>query len=112
MENFDVSFEITDSSADDLEKSNHLEEEIDNVNLLVSPPCEKDGKIYAFVSVDWEGKTAEFKIPSCELVANKGFSESQIETLKDYIQENVPMLKKEAAGINVLENMFGSLGGK
>ena len=87
--------------------NNELADYCEDATLLVSPPCEKDGKVYAFVSVEWEGKTAEFKIPEVSLVSNSGFSEEQINTLCEYIRDNVPMLKQEAAGINIFDNLYG-----
>lgn len=77
----------------------------DELKMSVSPICEKDGKRYAFVTFSDGGRFAEGKIPECEMISNRGFSEEEIEKLKEYMQKELPQLKKMAAGVNV----FGAL---
>lgn len=71
------------------------------VNMTVSPICEKDGKKYAFVSfVDGE-RIAEGKIPDCKIVSNKGFSEEEVEQLEIYMMSELQDLKRMAAGVRL-----------
>ena len=77
----------------------------DELKMSVSPICEKDGKRYAFVTFSDGTRLAEGKIPECEMISNRGFSEEEIEKLKEYMQKELPQLKKMAAGVNV----FGAL---
>ena len=77
----------------------------DELKMSVSPICEKDGKRYAFVTFSDGTRFAEGKIPECEMISNRGFSEEEIEKLKEYMQKELPQLKKMAAGVNV----FGAL---
>ena len=73
----------------------------DELKMSVSPICEKDGKRYAFVTFSDGGRFAEGKIPECEMISNRGVSEEEIEKLKEYMQKELPSLKKMAAGVNV-----------
>lgn len=71
------------------------------VNMTVSPICEKDGKKYAFVSfVDGE-RIAEGKIPDCKILSNKGFSQEEVEQLEIYMMSELQDLKRMAAGVRL-----------
>ena len=70
--------------------------------MSVSPICVKDGNRYAFVNFTDGKRLAEGKIPDCKIISNKGFSEEEVGKLEEYMQKELPKLKKMAAGINVL----------
>ena len=74
-----------------------------DLNMSVSPICQKDGVRYAFVSFTDGERTAEGKIPECKIISNKGFSEDEVAQLESYMQGELPKLKRMAAGINVLD---------
>lgn len=74
-----------------------------DVNLTVSPVCSKDGKNYAFVTFSEGGKTAEGKIPDCKIIANKGFSQEEVEQMEYYMTNELPKLKRMAAGIRLID---------
>lgn len=72
------------------------------LKMSVSPICVKDGNRYAFVNFTDGKRLAEGKIPDCKIISNKGFSEEEVGKLEEYMQKELPKLKKMAAGINVL----------
>lgn len=78
----------------------------DELKMSVSPICTKDGKKYAFVSFTDGNRTAEGKIPDCIIIRNKGFNEEEIKQLEDYMNKELPQLKKMAAGINVMQSFM------
>lgn len=79
----------------------------DELKMSVSPICVKDNKKYAFVLFTDGSRTAEGKIPDCKIVSNNGFSEEEVRQLEDYMNEELPNLKKTAAGINVMDSFLG-----
>ena len=76
------------------------------LNMSVSPICVKDGKKYAFVSFTDGTRTAEGKIPDCTITNNDGFSEDEVQQLEDYMKQELPQLKKMAAGIDVMKTFL------
>lgn len=60
----------------------------ENVSMSVSSPIVKGEKKLVYVMFSEEGKTAEFEAPGAELVKNSGFSDEDIDILKDYILGN------------------------
>ena len=71
--------------------------------MSVSPICVKNGKKYAFVSfVDGE-RSAEGKIPDCKIVSATGLDRGEIRMLEEYMKRELPMLKKMAAGIRLMD---------
>ena len=71
--------------------------------MSVSSICVKDGKKYAFVSfIDGE-RSAEGKIPDCKIVSATGFDKGEIRMLEEYMKRELPMLKKMAAGIRLVD---------
>lgn len=79
----------------------------DTLNLSISPICHTDdGKKYAYVSFSDTGdksRFAEGKIPSCKIEKYEGFSEDEVKMLELYLKNNLAMLKKTAAGLNVFD---------
>lgn len=78
------------------------------VKIQVSPVCYRDGKQYAFVSFSDGEKSAEGRIPECELIRNEGFSQEEGQKLQDYMKRELSMLKKMAAGTDVLKALMKS----
>lgn len=71
--------------------------------MSVSPICVKNGKKYAFVSfIDGE-RSAEGKIPDCKIVSATGLDRGEIRMLEEYMKRELPMLKKMAAGIRLMD---------
>lgn len=71
-------------------------------NLSVSQVFCKDGEKYAFVSFTDGKKHAEGKIPDCKIITSEGFEEREVAQLEIYMKLELAMLKKMAAGVNVM----------
>ena len=71
--------------------------------MSVSPICVKNGKKYAFVSFIDGKRSAEGKIPDCKIVSAAGFDRGEIRMLEEYMKRELPMLKKMAAGIRLVD---------
>lgn len=80
--------------------------EMGEVQMSVSPICNKDGKKYAFVQFADGKRSAEGKIPDCTIISNQGFSADEVSQLEAYMLQNLGLLKKMAAGIDVIGAML------
>lgn len=78
----------------------------EGVNMTVSPVCTKDGKSYAFVSFEDGIRTAEGKIPDCEIISNDGFTSEEVEQLESYMKRELTQLKKMAAAIHPMDSFL------
>lgn len=98
MENFNLG-----SVHDDVEKSARKGAD-SSVDMSVSPICVDDaGKKYAFITFSDGYRTAEGKIPSCEILTNKGYTDEEVTQLEEYMRNNLSKLKSMAAGIDILK---------
>lgn len=52
-------------------------------------------------------KSAEFSIPGCKLVSNKGFRDIEIEELKDYVLNEQDSIMSLAKTINPMRAFMG-----
>ena len=48
-------------------------------------------------------RTAEGKIPECSIISSEGFSDEDLEKLKEYMKDNLPKLKEMAASVDILK---------
>ena len=72
--------------------------------MSVSPICRaKAGSKFAYVSFSDDMRTAEGKIPACEIVKNNGFAEIEVAELERYMKDNLKQLKDMAAGIHIMD---------
>lgn len=78
----------------------------DELKMSVSPICTKNGSKYAFVAFTDGVRTAEGRIPDCIIIQNEGFNEEEVSQLENYMRQELPQLKKMAAGINVMKNFL------
>lgn len=78
----------------------------EELKMSVSPICTKDGKKYAFVSFTDGRRSAEGKIPDCKITENAGFSREEVKQLEEYMNRELPQLKKMAAGIDIMRNFM------
>ena len=75
----------------------------ENINMIVSPVCSKNGEKFAYVSFT-DGKcTADGRIPECKITSNKGFEQKDIEVLELYMKSNLAKLKRMASGVNIID---------
>lgn len=92
MENFRVEFNRQDSQ---------------EMQMSVSPICEKDGKKMAYVSFSDGIRTAEGEIPECKIIKSQGFEDGEVAQLEVYMRGQLATLKKMAASVNVADAFMG-----
>ena len=73
------------------------------LTMSVSAICEKEGKKIAYVTFTDGEKKAEGVIPECVITVNEGFTKAEVDQLQAYMQRELPMLKKTAAGIRLFD---------
>lgn len=73
------------------------------LTMTVSPVCEKAGERFAYVSFADGERSAEGKIPACKIVSATGFREDEIRMLEEYMQQELPRLKRMAAQIRLMD---------
>ena len=61
----------------------------DNIRIVVSPVVKQDGRQKIFINfMDYNDKReAEAVIPGCIFIKNVGFSDEELEILKEYMEE-------------------------
>lgn len=77
------------------------------INMSVSPICQKDGRKVAYVSFTDGGRMAEGEIPDCRITKSKNFGKTEIEQLENYMRDNLVMIKRMAASVNPLDAFLG-----
>lgn len=73
------------------------------MNMLVSGITVKGDKKIAYVCFEENSRIAEGIIPDCKIIRNTGFSEDEVNQLEIYMQNNLVMLKKQAAGVDPMK---------
>lgn len=71
--------------------------------MSVSPICVKDGKKLAYVSFTDGERSAEGKIPECIITSATGLNRAEVRMLEEYMKQELPQLKKMAAGIRLVD---------
>ena len=71
--------------------------------MSVSPICVKDGQKYAYVSFSDGERKAEGKIPECKILSAEGLDRGEVKLLEEYMKQELPQLKKMAAGIRLMD---------
>ena len=77
-----------------------------DIKMSVSSMTRKDDKKAVYVFFQDGEKTAEFTLPGCELVRNKGFSDDDVRQLKDYIENEQDSIFAMAKLVNPLKAMM------
>ena len=79
----------------------------DQLDMKVSPVCEKNGKKFAYVSFSDGNRVAEGLIPDCTIISNEGFTQAEQAQLELYMKQELAKLKRMAAGVNALDAFLG-----
>jgi len=66
----------------------------------------KDSKAVYVMFTDGD-KTAEFSLPGCKVVSNKGFTMEEIDQLKDYIDNEQDSIYSRAKKVNPMKAFMG-----
>ncbi len=67
----------------------------------------KDSKA-VYVLFEDEGKSAEFSLPGCRVVSNKGFSEEEMASLADYVRNEQDSIFETAKKIDPMKAFLGN----
>ena len=67
----------------------------------------KDNKAVYVLFQDGE-KTAEFTLPECKLLSNKGFTTEEINQLKDYVNNEQDSIYALARQVNPIKAFMGN----
>ena len=78
-----------------------------DIKMSVSSMTRNKDKKAIYVFFQDGDKTAEYTLPGCELVKNKGFSDDDIRQLKDYINNEQDTIFAMAKQVNPLKAMMG-----
>ena len=78
-----------------------------DIKMSVSSMTRNKDKKAIYVFFQDGDRTAEFTLPGCELVKNKGFSDDDIRQLKDYINNEQDTIFAMAKQVNPLKAMMG-----
>lgn len=76
------------------------------IKMSVSAMTRKDDKKGVYVLFTDENNTAEFMLPECKLVNNAGFSDEDINRLKDYLDNQQEYIFSLAKQINPLKSFI------
>ena len=76
------------------------------MNMLVSGVTGKGDKKIAYVRFEDDTRLAEGIIPDCKITMNAGFTDDEVHQLEIYMQENLAMIKRQAAGISPIKAML------
>ena len=55
-------------------------------------------------------KSAEYSLPGCGLVRNKGFSDAELKSLKEYVDNEQDSIYAMAKGVNPIKALIGDKG--
>lgn len=83
--------------------NSETESKTGELNMTVSPICQKEGKKVAYVSFTDGIRTIEGRIPDCKLLHNDGFTEEESEQIVAYMKRELTTLKKMASRVNVMD---------
>ena len=78
------------------------------IKMSVSSMTRSENKKAVYVFFQDGDKTAEFTLPGCELVKNRGFLEDDIRQLKAYIDNEQDNIFAMAKQINPIKAMMGT----
>lgn len=82
------------------------------VKMQVSSFFRKDGEKSIYVMFNDSDKSAEFILPECKLLKNSGFSEDELEQLKDYIDNEKDSIYEIAKKVNPMKGFLGQKQGE
>ena len=77
------------------------------INMSVSPICQKDGHKVAYVSFTDGKRTAEGEIPDCRITKYENFGKEEVDQLERYMRDNLAMIKRMAASVDPMKAFLG-----
>ena len=80
------------------------------IKMSVSSMTRAGDKKAVYVLFQDGDKSAEYFLPGCGLVRNKGFSEAELKSLKEYVDNEQDSIYAMANGVNPIKAMMGDKG--
>ena len=77
------------------------------IKMNVSSLIRKDGDKAIYVMFTDGDKEAEFVVPECRLLNNKGFADEEIRSLTDYIKNEQDYIYSIAKKVNPMKAFMG-----
>ena len=82
------------------------------VRMSVSSMTRTGDKKAVYVMFQDGDKSAEYSLPGCRLVRNMGFIDSELNSLKEYIENEQDSIYAMAKGVNPIKALMGDTGEK
>ena len=80
------------------------------IKMSVSSMTRAGDKKAVYVLFQDGDKSAEYSLPGCGLVRNKGFSEAEFKSLREYVDNEQDSIYAMAKGVNPIKAMMGDKG--
>lgn len=81
------------------------------IRMNISSLIRKDGDKAIYVLFTDGNKEAEFKVPDGKLLSNKGFSDKELEDLRDYLHNEQDYIYSVAKKVNPMKGFMGKTQG-
>ena len=82
----------------------------DELNLVISPIThDKDGRAQVFVRFSDGDRYAEGRLPGPVILSSEGFSDEELEALKEYMRAEKAMILSAAKKNNVMKAFLGQI---
>lgn len=79
----------------------------DKISMNVSSMTRHGDSKAIYVLFTDEEKAAEFSLPGCKMISNKGFDTQEIEQLKEYVDNEQDYIFGLAKGVNPMKAFMG-----
>ena len=80
------------------------------IKMSVSSMTRAGDKKAVYVLFQDGDKSAEYSLPGCGLVRNKGFSDAELKSLKEYVDNEQDSIYAMAKGVNPIKALIGDKG--
>ncbi len=77
------------------------------IKMSVSSMTRTQDKKAVYILFQDGEKSAEYSLPGCGLVRNKGFSETELMSLKEYVDNEQDSIYAMAKGVNPIKALMG-----
>jgi hypothetical protein len=77
------------------------------IKMSVSSMTRMGDKKAVYVLFQDGDKFAEYSLPGCSLVRNKGFSDAELKSLKEYVDSEQDSIYAMAKGVNPIKALMG-----
>ena len=77
------------------------------IEMSVSSMTRSGDKKAVYVLFQDGDKSAEYSLPGCGLIRNKGFSEDELKSLKEYMDNEQDSIYAMAKGVNPIKALMG-----